>query len=55
MEKENQKHNTMNESDSQRAYNYPIYPRDSKISSEKVFVNINIEQMGGTHWTCFLN
>ena len=32
---------------------YPIYPRDSKIYSDKRFVNIDDGSMGGTHWTCF--
>ena len=37
----------------QRVYNYKIYPRDSKIYSDKGFVNINNGSMGGSHWTCF--
>ena len=48
------KNNTMNESDLQRIYSYPIYPRDSKLYSNKVFVNIDNGSMGGSHWTCFL-
>ena len=44
----------MNESDLQRAYIYPIYPRDSKIYSDKGFVNIDDGRMGGSHWTCFI-
>ena len=44
---------TMNESELQRVYNYPIYPRDSKIYSDKGFVNIDNGSQGGTHWTCF--
>ena len=35
MKKYNLKSNTMNESESQRVYNYPIYPRDSKRHSDK--------------------
>ena len=35
-------------------YNYPIYPRDSKIYSNKGFVNIDNGSQGGTHWTCFI-
>ena len=31
MKKYNLKNDTMNESELQRIYNYPIYPRDSKI------------------------
>ena len=31
MKKYNLKNNTMNESQLQKIYNYPIYPRDSKI------------------------
>ena len=29
------KNDTMNESELQKVYNYPIYPRDSKIHSDK--------------------
>ena len=49
----NLKNDTMDESDLQRVYNYPIYPRDSKIYSDKGFVNIDNGSQGGTHWTCF--
>ena len=45
---------TMNESQLQKVYNYPIYPRDSKIFSDKGFTNIDYGCMGGTHWTCFI-
>ena len=41
MKKYNLKVNTMNESDLQRVYKYPIYPRDSKLYSDKGFVNID--------------
>ena len=34
MKKIKVKNNTMNESESQRVYNSPIYPRDSKIYSD---------------------
>ena len=44
----------MNENELQRVYNYPIYPRDSKIYSDNVFVVIDNGSMGGTHWTCFI-
>ena len=43
----------MNESQLQRVYNYPIYPRDSEIFSDKGFVNIDNGSQGGTQWTCF--
>ena len=43
----NLKDNTMNESDLQSVFNYPIYPRDSKIFSDKGFVNIDNGSMGG--------
>ena len=42
----------MNESQLHKVYNYPIYPRDSKISSDKGFVNIDNGSVGGSHWTC---
>ena len=54
MKKNKLKNYTMNESELQRVYNYPIYPRDSKIYSDKGFVNIDDGSQGGTHWTCFI-
>ena len=54
MKKYNLKDDTMNESQLQKVYIYPIYPRESKIYSDKGFVNIDDGQMGGTHWTCFM-
>ena len=50
MKKYNLKNNTMNESQLQRIYNYLIYPRDSKIRSDKGFVNIDNGSQGGSHW-----
>ena len=44
----------MNESQLQRIYNYPTYPRGSKIYSDKGFVNIDNGSMGGSHWNCFI-
>ena len=44
----------MKESEIQKVYNSSIYPGDSKIHSEKVFVNIDNGSQGGTHWTCFV-
>ena len=43
----------MNESDLQRVFNYNIYPRDSKIYSDKGFGNFDNGSQGGTPWTCF--
>ena len=43
----------MNESQLQIIFNYPIYARDSKIFSDKRFVNIDNGSQGGTHWTWF--
>ena len=54
MKKYNLKNNTMNESELQKIYNYPIYPRDSKIYSDRGFVNIDDGRRGGSHWTCFI-
>ena len=54
MKKYNLKNDTMNEFHLQKVYNYPIYPRDSKIYSDKGFVNIDDGSMGGSHWTCFM-
>ena len=53
MKKYKLKNDTMNESQLQKIYNYPIYPRDSKIYSDKGFVNIDNASKGGTHRTCF--
>ena len=53
MKKHNLKNNNMNESQLQKIYNYPIYSRDSKVYSDKGFVNIDNGDKGGTHWTCF--
>ena len=54
MKKYKLKNDTMNESQLQKIYNYPIYPRDSKIYSDKGFVNIDDGRLGGSHWTCFI-
>ena len=54
MKKINLKNNTMNESELQIFYNCNIYPRDSKIYSDKCFVNIDNGSQRGTHWTCFI-
>ena len=53
MKKYNLKNDTMNESELQRVYNYRIYPKNSKIYSERGFVDIDDGSMGGSHWTCF--
>ena len=53
MKKYKLKNDTMNESQLQRVYNYPIYPRDSKIYSDKGFINIDNGSRGGSHWTAF--
>ena len=39
----------MNETQFEKVYNYPLYPRDSKIYSDKGFVNIDNGSQGGTH------
>ena len=54
MKKCNLRNDIMNESQLQRFYNYGIYSRDSKIYSDKGFVNIDIGSQGVTHWTCFI-
>ena len=53
MKKNKLKNDTMNETELQRVYNYPIYPRDSKIYSDKGFVNIDDGRLNGTHWCAF--
>ena len=54
MKKNILKNDTMNESQLQKIYNYPIYPRDSIIYSDIGFVNIHDGSQNGTHWTCFI-
>ena len=54
MKKYNLKNKTMNETELQRVYNYSIYPRDSKIYTDREFINIDNGSMGGSHWTCFI-
>ena len=49
MKKYNLKNDTMNELQLQKFYNHPIYPRDSKIYSDRGFVNIDNGAQGGTH------
>ena len=44
---------TMNESYLQKIFSYPILPRDWKIYSDKIFVNLDYGSQGGTNWTCF--
>ena len=49
------KKNIMNQSDLQRVYNHPIFPRDLEIYSDKGFVKIhNGSKGGGSQWTCFI-
>ena len=54
MKKYNLKNDTMNESQLQKIYNSPIYPRDSKIYSDKGFINIGNYENGGPHWCSFI-
>ena len=35
-------------------YVYPIDPIDSRVYSDRDFVNLDNGSQGGTHWTCFL-
>ena len=44
----------MNDSQLQKIYIYPMYPRESKIYSDKGFVNIDNVSQGGSHWVCFV-
>ena len=44
----------MNGSDLQRIHYYKLYPRGSKIYSDRGFVNIDFGRMGGTHWVRFI-
>ena len=49
MKKYNLKNDTI-----QKIYNYPFYPRDSKIFSDRGFINIGGYFNGGSHWCCFI-
>ena len=40
----------MNELELQRVFTSSIYPGDSKIYSDKGFVNIDDRSQGGSHW-----
>ena len=51
--KYNLQNDTRNESQLQKVYNYPIYPRDSKKYSDKVFANIGGYYNGGSHWCAY--
>ena len=51
LKKYNLQKDTMNESELQRVFNYPIYPRDSKIYSDRGFAKIDNGSQGGSHWT----
>ena len=44
----------MNESELQSVNNCKIYPRGSKIDSDKGFVNIDNGSQGGSHWKSFI-
>ena len=44
----------MKDSEIQRFYKNPINPRNSKINSDKGFVNIDDGSQDGTQWTCFI-
>ena len=48
--KYNLKNETMNEAQLQRVQKNSINLRDSKIYSDKGFVNIDNDIIGGTHW-----
>ena len=47
MKKYKLKNDTMNESELRRVHNYAIYPRGSKIYSDRGFINIDNGDMGG--------
>ena len=54
MKKYNLENDTTKESKLQKIFDYPIYPTESKIHSDKGFVNIDNGAKGGTHWLCFI-
>ena len=48
------RNDTMNELELQRVCRYSIYPRDSKLYSDKGFVNIDNGSQGGSQGTCLI-
>ena len=52
MKKINLKDDTLTESGFKKL-NYPIYPKDSKTTTDKRFKYIDNGEQGGTHWTSF--
>ena len=44
----------MNESQLPKIFNYPKYPRDSKIITYRRFVKIDNGNISGSHWNCFI-
>ena len=44
----------MNEPQLQKFHNYPIYPKDSKIYSDKGFINKDNGSQCATQGTCFI-
>ena len=42
------------DSDVQKTYKFNKYPKDSKINSDKGFINIDNGEQGGTHWDYFI-
>ena len=49
MKKFKLKNDTMNESQLQKVYNFSIYPSDSKLHSDKGFVDIDNGERNGSH------
>ena len=47
------KDDTMIETDLQRVSNFNVYPRVSKVFSDKGFVSIGNGSQGGADWTAF--
>ena len=43
----------MTGTDLKKVYNYSIYPRNSKVTTNKGFVNNDNGSMGGNHGACF--
>ena len=53
MKKFTLKNDTVNKSDMNKVFIFTIYPRDSKLHSDKGFVKIDNGSQGGTHWNYF--
>ena len=53
LKKYNVKNDTVNESEIQIVYNFPMYRRASMKTADEIFVNVDNGKMDGTHCVCY--